>query len=687
MMQLTPGFGDLLSALMYCTLLWCWGWVLQRGQQKRSWILAFPLGMSLMGILFPLLVFLEDSVPGSWLLFAWPLLVLGGLLALPSLVKTAPTLRLPAGWRNRFALGACLWGILPFLVMLPVLIRPQLSFDLLSYHLPLAHELASGSGLALSPWDYYRNLPLTPMLLYGPVLSSPVGTLDDPGVRVILFLAWFFTALGAGRLAGLLGGRRLTQALAFGLVGYAPMFSGMLLNSSSDVLTACVAVAGVNLLPIQPRRFNTRSIVRYLLCGLLLGTAYGMKQSAIVVVNIPAILILLSAFAWGHWKKTAPLKFTLPVFALVGFGMFVAMSPWLIRSTVLTGNPFFPLAGTSEEWSQEQQTFLKDQHRVVSPLSAGHIENMLNRNTVWGPSLSVFRYVEESDSFTEQVYLPPLFWLLLLVWAFGATRRLRTGLMAFMCLLGYVAWSLVGVAPDRFMAPLVAISGAFVAVVVTQQHPILLRRGLYLLAGAYILLGTWRELVTTPLGGPPSLRLGWYADAWRRDSVFPVAMLERHRLEQQQLRGKTWLIFESRDRWFLPPMVSNKVWNPLHYFHEHEIDSVEQLLRILREDGVTQIVVNDAELRRYVQFYGADKRSLHESGVRSSREVYKSLVENFPAVTFTKISDKELTVLVEFLRLSRLQAWSTFPVGSTADIWIGPLPQSTGGTLPSSPTP
>ncbi|MGF1573127.1 MAG: hypothetical protein ACFCU1_08650 [Sumerlaeia bacterium] len=613
------------------------------------------------------------NVPPKTLFWCW------GVLGFLSLLFIYPQRRtflgnMRTGW-SKASVCLVLLAFVPILLSTAILIRPQFNYDLLSYHLPISHEIALGKGLGLSEYDYYRNLPLSPMLLYIPALSDPAGSVGDSGVGVILWVAWLFTALSVGRLVAILGGRRTEQALGFLLVCYSTMFVGAFLNSNSDLLTAVVVVAGLgetlrglSLHRSLNEKQHSLKILQLFIGGLLLGSAYGFKQSALAVVLIPIILTVL---IWFFAARVKPNRAGLIASALF-IGIIFSVGPWALRSWHFAGNPLFPLAGEAEVWSNKQQEFLQQEHQIVSPLSSEHFQELIKNLGIWEFPLVTYHYNPASDEFTATTYLPALIYPLIMTWFFaGRKKRLSHAVIISVCALGFGAWCLVGEAPARFMAPLVALIFAFTAVLIGRAHPVVARRGIWILAGGIIFLNAWRLVSSDHTGQPGKVRLGWYQEIWSSDLVFPDKLLQL----QHQQAGKTWLIFENRERLFNGPTITNKVWNPIPYFYHNEINSVQQLIRVLSADGITTVVVNDEELRRLVQFYGEDKSIIRDVGIRSAEDDYALLIQNYPPTVFAEMSSAEIAVFVEFLRLCRFQALGTVQTGPSSEIWISPLPR------------
>jgi hypothetical protein len=95
---------------------------------------------------------------------------------------------------------------------------------------------------------------------------------------------------------------------------------------------------------------------RGLLVGLLVGVACGAKPTALFFFGVPAGIVLLANAPRSAWIR------------LVVFGSVagtIALSPWLIRNALASGNPVFPFLTSvfgSAHWSAEQ----------VARYAAGH---------------------------------------------------------------------------------------------------------------------------------------------------------------------------------------------------------------------------------------------------------------------------------------------------------------------------
>lgn len=207
-------------------------------------------------------------------------------------------------------------------------------YDVLEYHLAVPKIFHDQGHISFLPNNVYSNFPLNHemlsllmMTVHGDAIEAAFMAKMVNAALAALFVAacWLCGvqfSRAAGVLAGVLGA--VTPWLAY-LAGIAYVEPGML------ALAMCALAA---LLQACLRKQN---ILRWLLlAGLLAGISCGFKYTAVAMIAAP--LALLPLFMRIPWS--ARLGGVL-VFAA---GVLIALSPWLIRNTINTGNPVFPLA-------------------------------------------------------------------------------------------------------------------------------------------------------------------------------------------------------------------------------------------------------------------------------------------------------------------------------------------------------
>jgi len=525
-------------------------------------------------------------------------------------------------------------GLLVFLSSSIVLTHFQHYYDVLSYHLPLAHELVQSGLFSLDQYDYYQSLPYGAFLLYAPVLSNPDTTIYDAGVWPLLWIALLNCAFLASRICGQFGAAKWVRNVAFLMVVLYPSMWKAFYLTQTDLLTALFALAGFERLISS---LKTRSKFSFLLAGILFGSTYAIKQSALAIYIIPAILFCVVALI-GMKDSIKPKHV-----GLFLLGIFLTMLPWLHRSFVHTGNPLFPLLGTHETWTAEQQEFLLSNHERVSPLSAEYFVNL------W-ENLKLFGYPLQLMSPNGLVtLLPPIGILSILGVIFLKKRKFALCISYLLVLSGYGALCLVGLAPLRFGLGLSLISICLGLVIMSKVFE---NKLIY----AYASIGL--VTVFTVLAYFQTYLEGWKSEVWNPNIHFPVEIIEAQNEERND--QKTWVLFENRERLFSGETVSGKVWNPMPYAELLKAsESPLEFKNKLIEEGVQQIVVNDQELGRLVDFYGDETETnplaWAEVGVMSDPDKYARRIALYPPARFSDLSEKECLLLSEFLRQTFLE--------------------------------
>lgn len=643
--HLDPPLWDSFRALCWCAVYLACGlgaWSLQERGRARAmaWSPAFAMGLAVAGWLLALGAWARAMVVAELLVLT---LAVGGLLyARASWVASL----------RRFAAGsfqpvpALLAGltVLAWVLAAPVMIRPNPNYDVLSYHLPLAHHLFRGGGLDVVAGNYYSRLPLLAFALYGPLLSDATRTFDDVGVRALLWSAFVAASLMCGRLAGHLGARRTGQWGAALLFAWLPTAWDGVLNGHSDLLTALFGLAAFE------RAFSglaSRGRVPLVWSGLLAGSAVAVKFSAAGIVGVPLALFLLGvSLVRGGPSLARRAAVCYTAGGLISYGL------WAFRATWFFGHPLHPFAGEAPGWTAGQAAFLLDQHHPRSPLSPDFWQAALAQADPTG-----------FGGAGAWVLIPAI---ILLLWDASRSRRGVMGLLVVAVFMGYAAWLTVGLAPRRFVLPmagvLVAILGQFLGG--------LRRRDLI----GHLLVGVLLALVISTAA--PHLRtrhlLPWRGDVWRMPLTEDIVLAARDTAGERRVL----LLFEARGRPFGPRAEITTVWDVPSWVGELRVatDGRDFAQRLVAA-GYGSVVVNEFELGRLLAFYGgleADWRTGPISLAGGDPEADR-LLAAYPPARFAGLDSHERGVLLQFLDLSRRGAVSRIPAGQSAEIWVTPL--------------
>lgn len=225
-------------------------------------------------------------------------------------------------------------------------------YDALEYHLALPKEYRQQGRIDYTPHNVYGNFPANVEMLY---LTAMVVLDEDVNagttthmVHLLLGALTIFAAYVAGRewsrragvLSAILAG---TCTWWVYLSGLAFVENGMLFFGMA---AAAVVARALRVAPVRPDENESGQTSPapwrwYAVAGAAAGLACGCKYTAVPMIALPIACTAFLAPTSAKERLTACLA------ALVACG--VTFSPWLIKNTVMTGNPVFPLAN---QWFQ-----------------------------------------------------------------------------------------------------------------------------------------------------------------------------------------------------------------------------------------------------------------------------------------------------------------------------------------------
>ena len=206
-------------------------------------------------------------------------------------------------------------------------VSPELKFDALNYHLPVARAWAEAGRIVELPWNVHAyNSGLAETVFAIALILS-----GQTAVKIIVFAVSLLSATAVGliarRVAGSAAGIRATVLLlTVPLIGWE--------SSTSDVeLFLCLFLCNA-VLALLEWSGKTRAVA---LAGLLIGAALATKILALMAVPVVGLWIL-----WTVRRDTTP-----PRTAAIRVLCFCALAivfaaPWYGVRYHFTGNPLFP---------------------------------------------------------------------------------------------------------------------------------------------------------------------------------------------------------------------------------------------------------------------------------------------------------------------------------------------------------
>jgi len=246
------------------------------------------------------------------------------------------------------------------LFIVGVSLIPPYEYDVLEYHLLVPKEWHLIGQIRVLPNNVYSGMPMgAEMWALLPMVFLPGKQAWLTGALAGKLIMGLFTLLSAGllygagkRLAGVWGGRAAAvAAIAFPWLTYQ---SGTgLVDGVWAFFTLAAAYPVLIVLQGQAEEDHRDGLA--ILSGLMAGMAFSVKYPALLIVVLPV---------FGLWLFAVRTEWRLLLMHLVA--VTVVISPWLIRNTVETGNPVFPLAGNVfptdvrsaeqiEQWNQAHQ--------------------------------------------------------------------------------------------------------------------------------------------------------------------------------------------------------------------------------------------------------------------------------------------------------------------------------------------
>lgn len=614
------------------------------------------------------------------------ILLFGGLIPLWLLLATAAV---PAAWgvyRRRGELQS--WRFPPAapnkidrlyrMVLLIILLTglfvlarfigvPVQSFDLLSYHLPLARSMAAtgeARNVLLAPEIFYARMPLGAPIVQAPLVFGGWRTGFGIGFHLFSAMSILAGAVSCARVAGWFGAKSVGMLLAAGFYLFHDLMIRSLVNGVYDPTVGLMAMAGAELTLQSYSRSGPGWYA--LLAGGVAATAGILKFSALGTALVP-VGIIAAAGMW-RFREGTPWSVRGRGVLVFAVGAAIVLLPWFARAVFLGGSPMFPFTGESAAWTAEQGRFVVEQHHPLNVFSGAYWSGLFSKLSTFGYPLIL-------------PWIPALLAAALL----GAYRRRSVAPFVAAALAGYAAWLTVELNPGRFLIPASvllippAVIGFSLAMRKAEN-----RRFVELAAIGILLLNAW-----------PSIRDAYYfkpvytqqARDYAMDSLGPQMSVVRFARTDTENRGRLLLFFETQTGLFPPGTEARTVWDqPSWAPLLKQSGTPEQFENALREEGYTGIYVNDFEWGRLLQFYARDQidpgqvdlpEELQGYGLMQLMSVRSPLAEQglaaYPPYRFAKFADRDLTVLLEFLRSKRNGAEALAQLGPYAEAWYARL--------------
>ena len=248
------------------------------------------------------------------------------------------------------------WGWIAVAIVVPFVsaqllgaMSPQTDFDVVEYHLGGPKEWFQQGQITRLPHNVYTNFPfltemliLAGMILYGDwqwgALAGQAAIAGfAPLTAVGLYAAgrkWF--SAGVGSMATLV---YLTSPWTYriSIIAYAEGGLACYLFASLFAILLFRESFVSGGIPLQKN-----CIKLALVTGILAGSAMACKYTGLISVIVPiGCLLIWTTVRHAHRDH---LRWTLIVSMAFSIGVLASVGPWLLKNTISTGNPVYPLA-------------------------------------------------------------------------------------------------------------------------------------------------------------------------------------------------------------------------------------------------------------------------------------------------------------------------------------------------------
>lgn len=336
-------------------------------------------------------------------------------------------------------------------------------FDVLEYHLQAPKEFWQQGAISFLPHNVYANMPLG-IEMHALAWMSLVGGNDGWwwGALIGKVIIGWMAPLTAWLLAASLfefsrrenatsGERDQAILIALGgailyltLPGIAEVSQFGQIDAALGLYVLATVVVAFH---FSFRCNNDHLYTTVILLGLFAGLAFAAKYPGIMFAVLPAGLVILAAQFWRPVDKKSLAK----QLALFGVGVLVTAGPWLAKSTLLSGNPVYPLAGNvfggktidAEKIEQWQKA-----HAI--PVIKDAQGNEIRYS--WSQAVASVQQLAYKSPIPSSIFVP-----MFLLGAFYSPRRETWWWLVWLA-AGLSVWWFMSHRLDRFWLPLLPIA-------------------------------------------------------------------------------------------------------------------------------------------------------------------------------------------------------------------------------------
>lgn len=451
---------------------------------------------------------------------------------------------------------------------------PTIEYDALSYHLQGPKEYYLAGRIRFLPHNVYTNMPFQVEMghllsMYalgdwwrGALAGQAIVMLYAPATAILIYST--VRALGSPRGAWFASIVYLSTPWIYRL-GVLPYVEGPLCFYHA-------ALVRTALLAWNERSSPFARVKAWFLVGLLAGGAFGCKYPALISAVVPFAVVAVIAF-WKHKPRS------IRPFLAYCVGVLLIASPWLIKNVIDTGNPVYPLGWRvfgGPNWDEARERQWVNAHGP-KPIAIGPLVDALldiSGRSDWQSCLYV--------AFAPLAFLKP------------GSKRISLILSTYVCYL-FATWWLLTHRLDRFWLPLLPVAAMLSGLGAdwtTDRRWTMLRGFLITMVIATNLIYS-----STALTAPNE----WTANL---DEIRGRTQMRLntplYRLDRELPPGSKPLVVGQASVFHLRrPIVYNTVFNPETIESIVKGKSRDEILKRLKELGITHIYVDWNEISRF----------------------------------------------------------------------------------------
>lgn len=486
------------------------------------------------------------------------------------------------------ALSSCAGAlvVLVWLYSLRYALIPETFYDALVYHLALPAQYLLHGGIYPTPSNSYAGVPGLPQMISGLTLAIEPWGIAASILHSSLLLWCCAALLGLSRRLG----RSKAGVIAAVIFAATPIVMGESFRVSTGLEWTLMELCCLTALLASAEEQGGPALPAVVLAGCFLGFTMTTKYPAWLLALAVIPLLAAGKLSTSEGRK----QFAVRLFS-VGAIAAAIIAPWVLKNFFFYGNPLYPffhehfaVAGAAvPDWRQISAAGT-DFHRLLTP--AG----------LWGYLTHPWTFLVPPEALTESigpVYLALLPGLLL----FPLERRGK--LVALFAAAAWIPLSVLS-ALTRFFIPHLAVAALLVAYLIdgleSKWTAMSFRAGALGLAALSVL--GWAVMDSNRAKLPVYAGAKSFSDYLAHTVVsYPAPPYAGYRFLNEQTPANAKVLIYSESRGFYlnrEAILSSPDQRTALEAWADEAADAATLARKLRQEGVSYILVNGAEMTR-----------------------------------------------------------------------------------------